>query len=239
MQGRRGAAGKVAVAVQTGGVAHVDQEGAGTAQLFGEFYGFGNGLVRVVRGVAQAVHDERPDALQQGKLVRRQCLHVRDVGQRSYAEPENGQAAVHDAQRQNSGIADTELLARPDAVQADLGNARIFVFRKTVGDALLQMCGAEVFGIDIHIAEDAQGAEIVQSAYVVIVLVRDEYGVDGPEVKGEHLLAEVRSAVYQDAFPAVAFHQGRCPQPAVVQVVGGADGTGASHLRDAGACSGS
>ena len=228
-----------AVPVQAGGMAHVDQIGAGAAQLFGQFEGFGDGLVCVVRGVTQPVHDERPDALQQGQLVRRQCFHVRDIGYRSYAESENRQTAVHDAQRQDSGIADAELLVRPDAVQADLRDTGIFVLRKAVGDAFFQMCGTEVFGVDIHIAEDAQGAEVVQSAYVVVVLVCDKHGIDGLEVEREHLLPEIRSAVYQDALPAVALYQCRGPQPPVVRVIGGADGASASHLRDTGARSGS
>jgi hypothetical protein len=77
------------------------------------------------------------------------------------------------------------------------GHTRVTLLngKEAVGYALPEVVGAEGLGIHIDIAEDAVGAQVVESAHVVVVFVSNEYRIDGLEFGGEHLLSEVGSAV--------------------------------------------
>lgn len=55
------------------------------------------------------------------------------------------------------------------------------------------LCGG--VSIDIDVAEDAEGTEVVDAANVVVVDMRQEYAIKGLEFKGHKLLANVGATV--------------------------------------------
>ena len=94
-----------------------------------------------------------------------------------------------------------------DEVERRHSRVTLLLWYETVWYSLLKMSGAEILGIDIYLTKDAVRTQVVQSAYMVVVLVGYEDGIDMMEWYGQHLLAEVRTAVEENMFP-VDFEQG-------------------------------
>ena len=101
--------------------------------------------------------------------------------------------------------------------------------REAIGDAFHEMVGTELFGIHIHISEDAVGTKVVESPYMVVVLVGDEHGIKGREVDAQHLFAEIRATVDENAL-APHLHKAGTAQSFVFRVLGSAHLAGAPYL---------
>ena len=211
-------------------VAHVDEERARAAQAPGKGHGLADALVRRMGLATQPVDHERLDARQVGQLLVGQRLHVGNVGQRPDAVAHDGQPAVHHAEGHHLYPADAERLVKTDAVQADLRYAGIFMRDEAVRNALLQMGGTIVLGINVDVAENAERPQVVQPAHVVVVFVREQNGVEPAKRQGQHLAAEIGAAVDEDAAAVVGFEQGRRALPAVARIGRRADGARAAHL---------
>ena len=101
---------------------------------------------------------------------------------------------------------------------------------ETIRNAFHQVVGTELFGIDIHIAKDAIGTQVVESTHMVIVLMCDEHGIKRFEVDAKHLLTEIGSTVNKDTL-ATHFNQCRSAQPLVLRICRCANLTRTPYLR--------
>ena len=128
---------------------------------------------------------------------------------------------------------DVEGYARLDDVDVEGGDSEIGMFDKAIGHAGADVVGhipAAVYGKRFAVAIWAQ---IVEAAYMVVVYVGDNQGIEMWSAGGNHLLTEVGSAVDKYVF-VLNFNQGRGSQAAVARVNRGAGFTFAPYLRDAG-----
>ena len=232
---RREGGGEVGVEAYV--VGGVDKERLAGMDLADEVQGFVKSLVGGMWLLAQGVDDERLDAdeLRQGLFG--QAAEVGDVGQAIFPLPgEDGETGVVDYKRAPNHAAHFDGLAGGYVVEADVGHSRIFVFYKTIGYALALVTRTEFVGIDVDGSLRAVGAQVVESAHVVIVLMGEQYAADGLFAhrlgQVEHLLPEIRSAVEeQRAFGR--FEQGRSAQAPVAGVRGRTHRTVAAQLRHA------
>lgn len=157
--------------------------------------------------VAKSIYDEIINAFQIVELFFWDCLHVCDKGEVANAEADNWQFSVHHAYRNNLDAINVDGNMRLHLYQVDGRNARIALVlrREAIWDAFHEMIGTELFGIDIDVAKDAVGTEIVKSSNMVIMLMSDEDSVELLEVNLQHLFAEIRAAVNKDVL-SVNFH---------------------------------
>ena len=106
-----------------------------------------------------------------------------------------------------------------DQVHVPLGRSGVFVLGEGVG--VLGLDGPErfLFTEDLHglLVDIIERPHVVQSARMVLVLVRQEDGIQVADPLCEHLHPEIRSCVDEKGHSFV-FHEGRRPEPLVPRV---------------------
>ena len=102
---------------------------------------------------------------------------------------------------------------------------------EAVWDALHEMAGHKLLGIDGDVAEEYPGAYVVNSSNVVEMFVGDEDSIDVWEMwQGEHLLTEVGTAVEQYGCTRM-FDKRRGAEPMVARVAAHTSCTSTCYLR--------
>jgi hypothetical protein len=67
---------------------------------------------------------------------------------------------------------------------------------EAIGKPLPQMLAGIVVGIEGKCAFEGEGTQVIDTAYMVVVLVSDEDSIQRiPHLNTQHLFAEVRSAI--------------------------------------------
>ena len=200
-------------------MAHVGQECLSGLHLPGKDYRIVNQLVGVVGLVkAQGIDHQHLDAFEQGQLVVIDGLHVRDVGKAAEAIAQDGQLTVHHPDGQDVDVADTHLLTGTDFMQSYRRHSWVTMFCKAVGQHLQHVLFRDGISIDIDLSELAVRPYIVHAAYMVIVGMCHEDGVNTSEGLRQYLLTEVRPAVYQQS-GAVGLHQDAAAQTVVAGIL--------------------
>lgn len=89
-----------------------------------------------------------------------------------------------------------------------LGNARIFLLCKYVGETVIQGSQDPFFGKDIHgtVLNEIERPDIVQSGCMIPVLVGKQDRIQPGYTGSKHLLPEIRPGVY-DHHLVILFHQ--------------------------------
>ena len=130
---------------------------------------------------------------------------------------------------------DQERMGAVDGVQVPFRSTGVFVLREGVGVFAAERILHIRLAVDIDRVALAQveGTDVVQSGRMVLVVVREQDGVQVIHPGAQHLVAEVRSGVHQDGQAAV-FHQRGGAQPLVARVGRAADLAVAADHRDAG-----
>ena len=72
---------------------------------------------------------------------------------------------------------DKEVLSRLHFLQENLRYTGIFMFQKTIGHSRTQVSFRIVIGIYGNLAETAERTKIIQSSYMVIVLMSNQYSI--------------------------------------------------------------
>lgn len=204
---------------------HVDEVAARGAETTNETDGIVNGLMTGMGLVTKGIDDEGVDALQHLHVLVGNGGHVGDVGEIMDAEADNGQPAVHDADRDDVDRSCVALKddgnMRLDAVEVDGWHSWITILLRseTIGNTFHKVIGTEGFGIYINIAKDAVGAKIIKSANVIIVFVCNEHCMKWFEVDAKHLGTKIRSAVDKD-IAAINLDESRAAE-ALITWVGG------------------
>jgi hypothetical protein len=107
------------------------------------------------------------------------------------------------------------------------------MLRKAVGDALAHVLAGIGVGIERYLVGITEGSQVVDTPHMVVVLMRDEYTVDAPEVcpgpiallwrpvamevNRQHLLTEVGTAVHKEV-GGWGLYQGTAAQVMVARV---------------------
>ena len=104
-------------------------------------------------------------------------------------------------------------------MKGDLRHAGVLVFDEAIGQALPQMGGAGRLGVDVDLPEHAEGAQVVETADVVVVCVSDENGVEVVDVFTINLFTQIRAGIDQQVFACV-FQKNGSPQTPVAGIGG-------------------
>jgi hypothetical protein len=129
------------------------------------------------------------------------------------------------------GIGDNERFARLDFFQCYTRNPRIGIGSETIRNTLAKVLYHIGFSVDWNIPKATERSKIIQSAYMVVMLMGNQHGIDGLEiVQANHLLAKIRTAINQ--YPhTVYFEQSRTTQTVVARVRTSTHGTSAPYFR--------
>lgn len=201
----------------------------------GKADGISKCLVGVMGLLAQGIDHQGVAPHDIRNLFLRNGLHIGNVSQRTDAIAQNGQVVMHHLERHDVKIANRERVMGMNLMQLYSGYTRIAVFGKAIGQHLQHAFTGNGIGIDVDFAKLTVRPDVVHAAYVVVVGVGDEYGVDFAEGLRQHLLAEVGSAVDKYARGG-GFHQCRTARALVVRVGALADGALASQNGNAAGC---
>ena len=101
--------------------------------------------------------------------------------------------------------------ARIYGVQLDYGHATILVLGEGVVVLHLHAVDGCLVAVDMRsmdggVVHEVEGAHIVDARGVVLVHVREEYGVDVRYLLAEHLVAEVGTRIYYEALALGLYH---------------------------------
>ena len=176
-----------------------------------------NGLMAVVRFLAQGIDNERLAAQHIRNFLFGDRLHISNIRQLPYAESTDRQIVVHHLEWNNVDVANTKRHMLLHLVQLNGRHARIAVFGKAVRQHLKQALTGYGVGIDINLTKLAVGADIVHTTHVVIVSVRNENAVDTTERQRHYLLAEIGTAVDEQTCRC-RFYQRRTAQTLVLGI---------------------
>ena len=247
-------------------MAHVGEIDCLGADFSREVYRLVNHQVSVVlRLESQGVDHKGVNALKERQFAVVDGLHVGDVGEVADAESADGQFAVIDRKDLDINISDGYGVVVLVCAGSNGWYARVFVFRKEIGQSAVHGIDNQLVAVDGNVAEDTERTEIVYAAAVVVVDMGNEDGInfaaDGfrcnlgkvlgvveialdveltPETDSaemaQHLLAEVGTAVDEYACGG-AFHHGSRAESAVFRSAAGAYGTGTTDNRNTARCS--
>ena len=175
---------------------HVYKICGDVAEAFAEGDGVFNGLVRLVRRVAQGSDNEQLDAFEQRQRGVEQLGHICQIGNVAYAIAEDGQFAVHNTKGCNFKRAELQAVALLYLMQIQSWNARVAVPYKAVGQALAKVTAGIVVGIKGKVVLEGKGAKVINATNMVVVLMRDEDSIERLlHLDAEHLFAEVGATV--------------------------------------------
>ena len=115
-------------------------------------------------------------------------------------------------------------------LKVDAWHTRVCLFHKAIGHACTQVVGGVAIGMNRYLAQSAERAQVVESAYVVVMLVGDENSVYPFKSRSsKHLLAKVGAAIYQDD-GIISVDKCRGAQAVVARVGGRTYGACASYF---------
>ena len=176
---------------------------------------------------AQRIDHQGIHPFQERHLAWIDGFHIGDIRQWPDAIGEDRQLSMHDHEGCYFDIADRERLVWRHLMQQKFWYSRIMVFVETIRHGLAQRLGGVGVGEDIDIVEfgvvdGAEGSQVVDARHMVVVYVRDEHTIDFAERHPQHLLAEIGSAVYDDACVLRLYHR-RGAQSVVVRIRAGTD----------------
>lgn len=198
----------IGIGMQAGLVTHMYQIGFLRAHLLCKRYGIINRLMRSMCEGTKRIHYQHVDTTQ--GLIR--CLgsrkHVGHKAQRPDAIAQNGQHAMHHLQRQHLDSLNGKWAIGLDGMKVQTGNAGIEYLLEQIGEAFAKMRTRGPIGKDIDITEAAEGAQVIYTSRVIVVLVGEKYSIQTVEGYSQHLLTKVGATVDQDAC-IVGFHQYR------------------------------
>lgn len=155
--------------------------------------------------VAKAIEHQGIGAMNELNALFRERLAVRDVSKTAYLESQNGELVMHDTEGSNLYTA-TKIYGRVwgGLYQLEVRYTRIGMLRKDIGQASLHGIDNISLRIDrAFVTSIEEGADIVQSASMIVVLVRDNDGIKLRDVMRYQLASEVRSTINQHLLATV------------------------------------
>src|SRR5690606_32979248 len=182
-----------------------------------------------VRLVLQRVDDEHIKAFKLRQRIRPEIAHIGTIGERTDAEGQRVDQTVLLRQRQKGEWApcsvDHKRLVVLNTMRREY--RRVFAaFRRleTIEKAFSQPDHCGVIRIDVHALALYQNiaAQVVNAMDMVSMRMRVDGGIERRDAIADHLLAEIRSRIDDDAGSRAVWpdplHKGRSAQPAVTRI---------------------
>ena len=189
-------------------VAHMHEIGLTGPYFLRKQHGLTYVLVSGMLLGMQGVDHKSLSAFKQLERLIVHALHIGDVCQVSDSETQNGQVAVHYSYGQYLQITHPEPFTRLNLTQFHMRHAGIDILVETIRHTLHDMTYHVLLGIDGNGGRCAVRTQVVQTSYMVVVLVCNNHSVKLFDAGSSSLPTEVRTAVNDD-FGAVRFNQGR------------------------------
>ena len=193
----------------------------GTFRLYGfdEIQCFGQVEMRVVRFFAQGIHDQYFQVFQLLDFRSGDGLHVGQVREIPDAVTENLQVAVHDIDRDNflPGYRKWKVVLHFDRLYRRRAGIAILGFKYVVKTALEVVKHASVRK-NRHLAlTEIERPDVIDPGGMVCMFVGEQQCIDAAAAAGQHLLAEIRAAVYHDG-KIIGMDPNRYTKPGVARV---------------------
>lgn len=217
-------------------MAHVNQTRLAGMDALSLQQSFRKRLVRPMWLWTQRIHHQQIEPFQQRIHLIWKSRHIRYPRHAADAISHNGQPAVHHPKgKYIHSLSFRAFYPKRTAghhrQQGDMRNSGIQMRREAIRHPLLQAVEGILFAIDRNISKSTKGTQIVQSAHVVIMLVRNQYGINrGKTFHPQTLFPEIRTAIDKNTHPFFRLYQSRTAQPLVMRIGTGTDRTGTSHL---------
>lgn len=184
--------------MKTGIVAHVDEVGLGAAQTSAEGNSFINSLMRRMLILPQSIDNEHIQSPEQVLLTIWQVFHVGNIANVPDTKPQYGQLTMHHLKGRHGNITDLQAVMRVYPLQFQLGNAGIDISQEAIWQALFQVGGGVVIGIERQFFAVTEWSEIVDASHMIVMLMGDQARVDVTlHAYSQHLLAKIGTAIYQ------------------------------------------
>lgn len=162
-------------------MALVDEVGVLGAHALGKVDGLLQRLVRGVGSIAQGVGHERAHALKFVPFGVGHTAHVGDVGQRTNAVAHDGQLPMQHTNGRDLHAAYGKGLQTLQWAHCELGSSWVGLLSKTIVHVLQDGRSYAGLTVDIDGLKDGEGAQIVQTAYMVEVLVCEQHRINERE----------------------------------------------------------
>ncbi len=218
-------------------VAHVREERTPGAHPLRQRHSLLETHVRHVLLRPQGVNHESVHTLQQPHGAFRHLLGIRYISEPPDAESDNRQPIVHNGQRHHFLSGGEKRTIAVDAAHPERRHTGIRMPGEAVGQPRAQVVLHIFRAVYVEVMSvPAPGAQVVNASHVVVVDVCEQHGVNIGRTGPQHLLAKVRTAVYQQRPAAAGLYQCRTAQPLVARVGRSTRRAAASQLRDSRRC---
>ena len=153
-------------------------------------------LVRVM-GLCKpkGIHNQQFRTLQIRILTLLYGLHVSNIGQFAYTIAQYRQFAMHDLNRHDIKIANTEGFVLVNLMKSDGRHPRIAIFCETIWQHLQHPLSSNRISIDVNLTKLTIWTNIIHSTHMIIVAMGYQDAVDFTKRHGKDLLPEIRTAV--------------------------------------------
>jgi hypothetical protein len=190
--------------MKAGAVTHMDKPCLFCINFFGKQDGLTHILVcRVFFGV-QGVYHQYFGSAYESEIAAVDCFHIRYIGQIAYPESQDGHIAMHDLYRHYLNSGSRKGLSLRYFNQLHCRGAGLLLLAETVWDTLHNMLYNILPCIYGHFRIGAVWAKVVQTAYMVVVFVGKQDGINALHTYPEGLLTKIRSAVnHYISFPGL------------------------------------
>ena len=160
-------------------VATMDEECLTRPYPTGKRHSIGNILMGMMVGsIAKGVDHKGVNIVQKFHLTLVNGLHVRDIRQFADTECRDGQLAVIHHERDYRQLVHLHFFVMLQSKKVYLRRTRIAMLRKAIWDGMHQGIGRDIVGIDIHLAELTERAQVVYTARMVVVDMRQQHRVN-------------------------------------------------------------
>ena len=219
--------------MQSDSVCAMDEERLLRPYPFGEFDSISEQLVRMMLFLlSERIDHEHFRTFEIRHFCLVDGLHVGNISQFSYSEPQNGHFAMHHHKRQDINVAYANGNMRFQYMKGEKRNPWIEMLREAIREVVLHTLSGILIGIDINRSELAERPDVVDSPHMVVVDMGEKHSVERFEVEGQYLLSEIRSTI--DEHPCrLGFEQSRTPKPMVMWVFASAHLTVAPDIGNA------
>lgn len=199
---------RIGIGMQSGLVTHVYEISFLCSNLLRKSYSIIYRLMRTMGKGTQRIHYQYIDPTQGHIGCFRSSEHISNKAQRAYAIAQDGQRTMHHLQRKHLYSLNGKWAIGLDGMKVQTGNAGIEYLLEQIGETFAKMRTRGPIGKDIDITEAAEGAQVIYTSRVIVVLVGEKYSIQTVEGYSQHLLTKVGTTVDQDAC-IVGFHQYR------------------------------
>ncbi len=187
--------------------------------------------MREVLPLAKSIDDQYFQFFQFLDLLLRNCLCISYICEITYSVAEDRQLTVHHTDWDNLQPIDIERCVIINLMHVECRYTGVGVRTETIVEAFVKVVVHILLKIDRHIAVGAEGAQVIDTPYMIIVAVGKEDGIDVSEILAKSLFAEIGRGIDEESH-AVGTDKHRGAQPFVSRIFRSTDPASAGHFRN-------